>query len=698
MRLSLLATSFLAAPALLAGCAETTPPAATAASPEQTETVGQAAVGQVSPADAPKAQLGAWGFDEAGMDKSIAPGDDFYGYANGTWSKNTPIPADRSNYGMFTVLDDLSKQRTREILDAVKDDAGSKIGVAYSTYLDQATIDAKGLAPIQPWLDRIKAVQAKTALPALYAAADRNGVPVPFAGYVGQDDKNPEVYALNIYQSGIGMPDRDYYLSTDAKLVETRAAYEKHLANVLTLAGEPNAAARAKAIVAFETKVAQAHWTRVESRDANKTYNKLSLADLRKQAPGFDFAGYFKGIGAPVDSVIVAQPSAVAGIAKAIQATPIAVLKDQLLVRSLDSFADVLPSSFDKEQFAFYGTTLSGTPEQQPRWKRAVDFTTGALSDDVSQSYVAKYFPPETKAAADKLVKNVIEAMGRRIDKLEWMAPETKAKAHAKLAAFTPKIGYPDRWHDYSALTITAGDALGNNIRANNWAHEDNVSKLGQPIRRWEWGMTPMEINAYANFGMVEIVFPAAILQPPFFDPNADDAINYGGIGAVIGHELSHHFDDQGAKYNAEGRLTDWWTPADVAAFKARTDALVAQYDTYEPLPGMKVKGALTLGENVADLAGLTVAYDAYKASLNGQPAPVLDGTSGDQRFYLGWAQVWRRNYREANLRQRLLTDPHSPSEQRAWVVRNLDPWYSAFAPEPGAKLFLTPEQRVRIW
>jgi putative endopeptidase len=696
MRLNLLATTFLA-PVLLAGCnhGDTPPPAAVA---EQTATVSQVAVGPVSPATAPRPQIGDYGFDVAGMDRAIAPGDDFYGYANGTWAKSTPIPADKSNYGAFNVLADLSQQRTREILDGAKNDSNSKIGTAYSTYLDQAAIDAKGLAPIQPWLNQIKAVKAKTGLAALYAAADRNGVRGLFGAYVGQDDKNPEVYALNVSQGGLGMPDRDYYLSKDAKLAETKAAYEKHLTNVLTLAGEPNAAARAHAIVALETRIAAAHWTRIESRDANKTYNKMTVAQLAKTAPGFDFRGYFAGIGAPVDTVIVAQPSAVAGIAKLVQTTPIAVLKDQLLVRSLDNFADVLPSQFDNEQFAFYGTVLSGTPEQQVRWKRAVDFTTGAISDEVSQAYVAKYFPPETKAAADKLVKNIIAAMDRRIDKLEWMAPETKVKAHAKLAAFTPKIGYPDRWKDYSGLQIVAGDAFGNNLRANQWAHEDNVGHLGKPLQRWEWGMTPMEVNAYANFGMVEIVFPAAILQPPFFDPNADPAINYGGIGAVIGHELSHHFDDQGAKYNREGRLTDWWTPADVAAFKARTDALVAEYDQYEPLPGMHVKGALTLGENVADLAGLTVAYDAYHHALEGRDAPMIDGTTGDQRFYLGWAQVWRRNYREANLRQRLLTDPHSPSEQRAWVVRNLDPWYSAFSPAPGSKLFLTPDKRVRIW
>ncbi|RYD54704.1 MAG: M13 family peptidase [Sphingomonadales bacterium] len=688
MRFLLLATTFLAAPVLLVGCTQSqSAPPVTEAQP-LTEPA----------AAAPKPTFGTYGFDTAGMDTNATPGDDFYAYANGAWAKNTPIPADKSNYGSFNLLSDLSQERTRTILDEAKGDPNSKIGTTYATYLDTAAIDAKGLAPIKPWLDQIKGVKTKSGLAALYAQADRNGVRVPFGSYVGQDDKEPEIYALSLGQSGLGMPDRDYYLSKDAKLAETKAAYLKHLTNVLALANEPNPAARAAAILDLETRLAAVHWTRVESRDSNKTYNKMTVAQLNKTAPGFDFTGYFAGIGAPVETVIVAQPSAITGTAKIIAATPVSVLTDQLLVRSLDSFSDVLPTAFDKENFAFFGTVLGGTPEQEARWKRGVDFTTGVLADDVSQIYVAKFFPPETKAAADELVKNVIAAMGTRIDALDWMAPETKAKAHAKLAAFTPKIGYPDRWKDYSALTITPGDAFGNNLRANQWAHEENIGHLGKPLQRWEWGMTPMTVNAYANFGMVEIVFPAAILQPPFFDPHADDAVNYGGIGAVIGHELSHHFDDQGAKYNNEGRLADWWTPGDVAAFKTRTDALSAQYDQYEPLPGMHVKGALTLGENVADLAGLTVAYDAYKKSLGGQPAPVIDGTTGDQRFYLGWAQVWRRNYREANLRQRLLTDPHSPSEQRAWVVRNLDPWYSAFAPAPTAKLFLPPEKRVRIW
>ena len=373
-------------------------------------------------------------------------------------------------------------------------------------------------------------------------------------------------------------------------------------------------------------------------------------------------------------------------------------MRDKLLVESLHSFSDVLPNNVAKEDFAFYETTLSGTPEMQPRWKRAVDYTVGSLSDDVSKEYVARFYPAETKDAMDVLVKNVVAAMGRRIDALDWMAPATKEKARGKLSAFTTKIGYPDRWHDYSSIDVQPGDLFGNTVRIREWSHNDQLAKLGQPIRRWEWGMTPMEINAYANFGMNEIVFPAAIIQPPFFDPKADPAINYGGIGAVIGHEISHHFDDQGSKYDATGKLTTWWTPQDVAAFKAAAQKAVAQYGAYEILPGQKLNGEFTLGENIGDLAGLAIAYDAYKASLGGKEAPVIDGMTGDQRFFLGWAQVWRRNYREANLSQRITSDPHSPSIQRVWSVRNQDAWYDAYGVKPGDKLYLAPQDRVHIW
>ena len=657
-----------------------------------------AAAGPVAPASAPGPQIGSFGFDTAGMDRSVAPGDNFYNFANGTWGRTTAIPADRSNYGMFTVLDDLSRQRTKDILEGAQTDSSSKIGNAYASFLDEASVEAKGLAPLQPWLQQIAALDSKDNYPALLAQASRNGVGGPFGEYIGQDDKQPDVYALNLLQSGLGMPDRDYYLSADAKLAETRAAYVAHIAKMFALAGEPDGEARARAILAYETGIARAHWTRIDSRNATKTYNKMTLAQLAALAPGFDFRAYFEGIGAKVDYVVVAQPSAIKGTVALIRSSSLGVLKDQLFIRSLDSFADYLPDAIAKENFAFYGTVLSGTPEMEPRWKRAVDFTTEAMGEEIGKAYVAKYFPPETKAAADKLVRNIIAAMDRRIDKLEWMAPETKVKAHAKLAAFTPKIGYPDRWRDYSGLAISRDDLVGNALRARNFEHDYEVGKLGKAIYRWEWGMTPMEINAYANFGMVEIVFPAAILQPPFFDPNADPAVNYGGIGVVIGHELSHHFDDQGAKYDKDGRLSDWWSPQDVKNFEALTGKLATQYDAYQPLPGMHLQGKLTLGENIADLAGLTVAYDAYLESLGGKAPPVIDGYTADQRFYLGYAQVWRRNYREANLRQRLLTDPHSPSEQRVAEVRNLDPWYPAFNVKPGQQLYLAPEQRVRIW
>ena len=681
----------LSAGTILAGCATQAPlPPPADVAPIETPS---------PPPPAPKPEIGTFGFDTAGMDQSVQPGNDFYGFANGTWAKTTPIPADKSNYGMFTVLDDLSRERTRLLIEEQAKDPNSRIGAAFASFMDTAAIEAKGLAPFAPWLDQVRGLKSRSGLADLYAEAMKLGIGTPFGGFVGQDDKAPDQYILQFYQSGLGMPDRDYYLSKDPKLAETRAQYLAHLTNVLKLAGEPNADARAKAILAFENNIAAASWTKVESRDATKTYNKRALAELVKSSPGFDFGEFIRATGAQhVDSVLVAQPSAISKIAALVGKAPLGVLRDQLLVRSLDAYAPYLPSAFDKENFAFYGTALSGTPQQEERWKRAVNFTTGTLGDDVSKLYAARYFPPETKAAADKLVKNIIAAMGRRIDQLDWMSPDTKVKAHAKLAAFTPKIGYPDRWRDMSGLVIDRNDLLGNAMRSNRFDYAYNLGKLGQPIYKWEWGMTPMTVNAYANFGMVEIVFPAAILQPPFFDPNADPAINYGGIGAVIGHELSHHFDDQGAKYDLSGKLVDWWTPGDVKAFGSRLDKLEQQYNAYEPLPGMHVNGKLTMGENVADLAGLTVAHDAYIASLEGAAPPVIDGTTADQRFYLGWAQVWRRNYREANLRQRLLTDPHSPSPQRTNIVRNMDPWYPAFGAQPGQALYLAPENRVRIW
>ena len=652
----------------------------------------------VSAATEGKPQYGTFGFDTAGMDRSVAPGDNFFDYANGTWAKNTPIPPDKARYGLFNVLDDLSKERTRGIIEEQTKNPNSKIGNAYLSFMDEAAVEAKGLTPLDPWLKKVRATNTKAQLVKLYSDADRLSIQIPFRMFVGQDRKASDRYALNVIQGGLGMPDRDYYLSSDPKQVETKAKYLQHLTNMLTLAGEPNAAARAQAIVGFEIKIAQVHWTRAQSRDALKTYNKMTLAQVRKFAPGFDFPLLLKDAGANVGYVVVAQPSAFKGISSLLGSTPLPVLRDQLLVRSLDSYASYLPKKFDQERFAFYGTVLSGTPQQEPRWRRAVDFTVNTMGDDVSRLYVAKYFPPATKAAADQLVHNLIAAMDRRIDKLDWMSAATKAKAHAKLAAFTPQIGYPTQWRDMSGLAIDRNDLLGNAMRSAQFEYNYELGKLGSPIRRWEWGMRTMTINAYSSPTMVEIVFPAAILQPPFFDPNADPAVNYGGIGAVIGHEMSHQFDDQGAKYDLHGNLVDWWTPADAKNFQGRLDQYERQINSYEPLPGMHVNGKLTMGENVADLAGLTVAHDAYIASLNGAQPPVIDGMTADQRFYLGWAQVWRCKDREPALRQQLLTDPHSPCPVRTDVVRNMDPWYSAFGAQPGQKLYLAPTDRVRIW
>lgn len=645
------------------------------------------------------AEIGSFGFDLAGMDRSVDPGDNFYVYANGNWDRRTEIPADRSNYGMFTMLDDLSKTRTRAILEEAARTPGTRIGDFYASFMDEAAVNAAGIQPVRPTLDRIAAISDRSQWSAEAGRLFRLGTTGPFAGYVSSDDRIPTEMIMRLVQSGLGLPDRDYYLRDEASLEAARTAYLAYLEKLLTLAGEPRARERAVAVLAFERQIAETHWTRVESRDDEKTYNKWAAGDFAREAPGFDWAAFFREAGVGDQShFLVSQPSAFAGSARLIGQTPLPVLKDYMLLRTLDDVAPYLSDDFVNAHFAFHGTALNGTPQIEDRWKRGVTLVSSMVPDDVSRIYVQRHFPPEAKAEADELVRNVIAAMDARLAGLTWMVPETRAKAREKLASFTPKIGYPDSWRDYSSVTVSRDNLIQNIVNAVEFEYRRNLAKLGRPVDRSEWFMTPMTVNAYANPTWNEIVFPAAILQPPFFDPHADPAVNYGGIGAVIGHEISHHFDDQGSRYDQTGALREWWTPEDRRRFEALTGQLVAQYDLYEPLPGHRIQGRLTLGENIADLAGLTVAYQAYHASLGGRAAPVIDQLTGDQRFYLGWAQIWRRKYREANLLQRLLTDPHSPSEQRVAVVRNLDPWYPAFDVQPGDELYLTPEQRVRIW
>ena len=667
--------------------------------------LGAALIFAVPVAAAPPA-YGSFGFDAAGMDRSVSPGNDWARFANGGYQDRLVIPDDRASFGMFNKLRDLSQIRTRGIVEAAAaatappgSDA-ARIGDYYASFVDTATIERRGLEPLAGDLARIAAVDDRPELATAIGTLLRDGVNMPLAVRLNQDLKNPDVFAVYLGQGGLGLPDRDYYLDTkNAKFAEVRAKYLAYVTQLLTLGAVADAAAQAQAVFDLEAKIAAVHWSRVERRQVDKTYNPVATTALPADFAGMPWRNFLTTAGVAGQSrVIVSNPSAVAGTARLIGSEPLATWRAYLLVHTLDHWAPLLPARFVDANFAFRSTTLSGTPVNQARWKRGVDATTEALGEAVGQAYVAQYFTPEAKAKADDLVKNVIAAMDARLTRLTWMDPATKVEARAKLAVFTPKIGYPAKWRDYSALKVVRGDALGNARRAERFDYDRDLAKLGKPIDRGEWGMTPMTVNAYANPTWNEIVFPAAILQPPFFDPDADPAVNYGGIGAVIGHEISHHFDDQGRKYDKRGTLANWWTAEDIARFKALTDQVVAQYAAYEPLPGLHVNGELTLGENMADLAGINVAYDAYHKSLGGAPAPVIDGMTGDQRFFLGFAQIWRQKYRDAALLQQTTTDPHTAGFLRPDVVRNLDAWYAAFPSKPGETLYLAPDKRIRVW
>ncbi|WP_163989052.1 M13 family metallopeptidase [Pyxidicoccus caerfyrddinensis] len=701
------------ASALMTSCAssapaeKTPPPSAPAESPAPAQAPAAAA-----PA-APKPMYGTFGYDFAGMDKAVKPGDNFYRFANGTWLDKTEIPADRSSYGMFTRLAEQADQRTRELIEAqvqaAEGSEGRKIGDVFASYLDEAGIEAKGTAPLKPELDRIAAISNKKQLSTELGQGLRADVDPLNTGnvstsrifglWIAEDLNDPSRYAPYLLQGGLGLPDRDYYLADNPRFKEVRQAYQQHIANMLKLAGLSEPEARAARVMDLETKIAKAHWAQVDTRDINKTNNPWPREQFAKKAPGFDWNAFFTAAGlAQQPQVLVWQPTALVGISKLVGGEPLQAWKDYLAFRAVARTAGVLPKAFVDESFNFNGKTLAGAKELRARWKRAIDFTNGTMGMAVGKLYVEKYFPPEVKAEADTMVRNIVAAFGKRVEALSWMSPQTKARAQEKVGTLQTSIGNPTKWRDYSTLQIARDDAYGNAERASLFELKRNLAKLGQPVDRTEWFMVPQLVNALNSPQQNSIIFPAAILQPPFFDANADPAVNYGGIGAVIGHEISHSFDDTGAKFDAHGKLSNWWTKEDEARFQAAGKALTEQYNAYQPLPDLHVNGDLTLGENIADVAGMAVAYDAYKLSLGGKPAPVIDGFTGDQRFFLGFAQVWRNKYREPLLRRILLTDGHSPGEYRASTVRNNDAWYQAFDVQPGQKLFLTPDQRVRIW
>ncbi|HEV8334353.1 MAG TPA: M13 family metallopeptidase [Steroidobacteraceae bacterium] len=642
------------------------------------------------------------------LDQSVRPQDDFYRHINGGWLAATQIPADKSNYGTFTKLQDDAERDLRDILDeAARSKAAprsdeQKVGDYYASFLDEAAVEARGLKPLSQELARIDALQTKKDLAGYVGRAQRLFVAHPFAFFVAIDDKNSTQYVSNVTQSGLGMPNRDYYLSDDARLRAIREKYQPYVRDLLALADTPDPEGAAKKIYAIESRIAAAHWTPEQNRDAVKTYNRYDRAALAKVLPGFDWDAFLRGAQIPSDkvaAVIVTQPSYFEALGKMFDEVPLADWRVYYRYKLLGTYASDLPAKFVQRQFEFNDRTVSGIEELKPRWKRGVDTVEGTIGDLAGKMYVERHFKPEQKQRIDALVKNLLAAFDGGIDELEWMTPDTKRHAHEKLALFTTKIGYPDKWRDWSKLDIRRDDLVGNEMRAAAVLFDRGVNKLGGPIDRTEWLMTPQTINAYYYPPQNEIVFPAAILQPPFFDVTVDDAMNYGAIGAVIGHEISHGFDDQGRRYDGHGNLHDWWASSDNEEFNRRADAFGAQYAASSPLPGTNISAKLTMGENIADLAGVAMAYRAYKLSLKGKEAPVIDGYSGDQRFFIGWAQGWARKYRDDDLRRRLTNDPHSPSEYRTNViVSNLPEFYRAFDVKPGDKMYRAPADRVKIW
>ena len=650
-------------------------------------------------------RYGTWGIDLAGRDTTVRPGDSFMRFANGSALDAMQIPSDRTSYGSFALLRELSDNRVKAMIeglvartDLVPGSDEQKIADAYRSYMDEDRIEALDDQPLQPYLAAIRAANTHDAM-AVYMGQTQGRIGASIFGTgISIDQKAPTRYVVSTGQSGIGLPNRDYYL--DARWAEKKVLYQAYVARMLEMIGWENPAEAAEAIVAFETRIAEAHWTPIQNRNRDETYNEYTIAQLESEAPGFAWQDYYTAIGVgEVPRLIVRQDTAMAPIAAIYAETPMEVIQAWQAFHSTDDAAPRLSRRFADAQWEFRARDLQGQPMQRSRDKRGISFAEGMLGEAVGRQYVAEYFPPEYRAQMEELVANLRTALGNRIPNYDWMSDETQAAALEKLAKFTVKIGYPDKWRDYSALEVRPDDLFGNTERAGQFQWQYQLNRLNDPVDKDEWGMTPQTVNAYYNSANNEIVFPAAILQPPFFDPEADPAVNYGGIGGVIGHEIGHGFDDQGSKSDGDGVLRNWWTPEDKANFEALTARLGAQYDTYEPLPGFFLQGGLTMGENIGDAAGVAVGLEAYHLSLNGQPAPVLDGVTGDQRFFYGWAQVWRTKYRDDAMRQQVTVGPHSPAEFRViGPLRNVDAWYRAFDVQPGDRYYLTPEDRVRIW
>ena len=655
------------------------------------------------------------GVDLEGMDRSVAPGDDFFKHANGAWLRTTEIPPDRGGYGAGVIVSDRTDALTSQLIQETARGAAAagsdaqKIADYHASYMDEAAIEAKGLAPLQPTLDRIAAVGDRKSLARVLGATLRADVDAfnntsfytdnIFGLWVAQDLEDTTRYTPFLLQGGLDMPDRAYYVDASPHMDQLRKQCQEHIAALLKLARVTEADARAARVFDLERRIAQVHVPRQDSEDVKNGTNHWKLEEFDTRAPGLDWRAYFgeAGLGSQREFVIW-HPQALIGISALVASQPLDTWKDYLLFHAIDHHAAFLPEAFGAERFAFHGTALTGTPKRRERAKRAVDLTNFALGEAVGRLYVEKHFPPSAKARVQEIVANIQAAFSRRIDALEWMAPATKAKAKAKLAVLKVGVGYPDRWRDYGGLKIVRGDALGNEQRVEVFEYRSALAKLGQPVDRSEWVMTPQTVNAVNLPALNAMNFPAAILQPPYFDPDRPLAMDYGAIGGVIGHEISHSFDDQGAQFDDAGRLHNWWTPQDLEHFHASAARLVQQYDAYRPFPDLAVNGTLTLSENIADVAGLAAAYDAYRASLGGRPAPVVAGLTGDQQFFVSFAQSWRSKLRDPLLRQQILGDSHAPNEYRADTVRNLDPWYEAFDVQPGQKLYLAPSDRARVW